>query len=228
MTVKFDYDFQSHSFESPGYLTCIVPDCVRHELEKIIEDVKKNSQNYKDSRKSLAGHLEKEYKLPITSHIKYLVETLSIEYDKIYNGGKPYQPILRQYHSDVEGKAINYNYELKSIWINFSKKYDFNPVHSHSGAFSFVIWVDIPYDLDEEFSRYSPNGNETTLFGFYYCDSLGNMSKKLLDIDKSWEWKMAFFPASLSHSVNPFYTSDEYRISIAGNVFCVVETNEIS
>jgi hypothetical protein len=31
---------------------------------------------------------------------------------------------------------------------------------------------------------------------------------------------MAFFPASLYHSVNPFYTSDEYRISIAGNVYC--------
>ena len=30
---------------------------------------------------------------------------------------------------------------------------------------------------------------------------------------------MAFFPAKLNHTVNPFYTSDEYRISISGNVF---------
>jgi hypothetical protein len=40
----------------------------------------------------------------------------------------------------------------------------------------------------------------------------------VVPVDKTFEGKMLFFPATLSHSVNPFYTSDDYRISIAGNI----------
>ena len=73
--------------------------------------------------------------------------------------------------------------------------------------------------MEEEQKRYKTNGNETALFAFRYVSPLGGIDTKSLPIDKSWEWKMAFFPAKLNHTVNPFYTSDEYRISISGNVF---------
>jgi len=29
---------------------------------------------------------------------------------------------------------------------------------------------------------------------------------------------MVFFPSGLSHSVNPFMTSDDFRISVSGNI----------
>jgi hypothetical protein len=29
---------------------------------------------------------------------------------------------------------------------------------------------------------------------------------------------MMLFPSKLKHGVNPFYTSDDYRISISGNI----------
>jgi hypothetical protein len=38
------------------------------------------------------------------------------------------------------------------------------------------------------------------------------------DVDNTWEGKMALFPADLNHIVYPFYTSEDYRISISGNV----------
>ena len=220
MTVQFEYNYNSHVFKTPGYLTCKVPDVVREELQEIIDDIKKNREKYKDLRYSLAGHLDQEYQLPITPNIKYLAETLSIEYDNLFNGGLPYSHVRNQYREKNEDEDFRFKYELDSLWINFSKKYDFNPSHIHSGSYSFVIWVEIPYDLEKELSRYSPNGVETSLFSFTYIDTLGTISRLKLKIDKSWEWKMAFFPASLHHSVNPFYTSDEYRISIAGNVHC--------
>jgi hypothetical protein len=37
-------------------------------------------------------------------------------------------------------------------------------------------------------------------------------------VDKEWEGKIALFPAKLNHLVYPFYTSDEPRISISGNI----------
>ena len=37
-------------------------------------------------------------------------------------------------------------------------------------------------------------------------------------IDKSWEGVMILFPADTAHQVYPFYTSDDYRISISGNL----------
>ena len=36
------------------------------------------------------------------------------------------------------------------------------------------------------------------------------------------------FPSLLSHNVNPFYTSDEYRISIAGNLVFAAPKNTYS
>ena len=64
---------------------------------------------------------------------------------------------------------FNPNYlDLRELWVNYQKKYDFNPLHIHSGIFSFVIWVQIPYDLKKEQERYAANENETAAFMFQY------------------------------------------------------------
>ena len=60
----------------------------------------------------------------------------------------------------------NAEFVLKKLWVNYQKKYDFNPIHIHSGVFSFVIWVQIPYDLTEERKRYNLKGDETAAFTF--------------------------------------------------------------
>ena len=49
--------------------------------------------------------------------------------------------------------------------------------------------------------------------------SRGNAEMVDLPVDKSWEGKFAIFPSELQHGVNPFYTSDEYRITISNNYF---------
>lgn len=213
----FEYNFTSHTFKNPGYFLCDVPDCVKNEILDIMNSIENNEGDFKDTRKLLAGHLEKEYELPIHPNIKYLAESMSIEYDNIFFGGKSQQ--TRKYFEDL--KKINY--ELKSLWINYSKKYDFNPIHTHSGSYSFVIWINIPFDLENEMKIYSPNSNKTSLFSFVYTDTLGRISDSSLYIDKTWEWKMAFFPSNLNHTVYPFYTSDNYRISVAGNVYGIPE-----
>jgi inosine/xanthosine triphosphate pyrophosphatase family protein len=39
-----------------------------------------------------------------------------------------------------------------------------------------------------------------------------------IENDKTFEGKIAFFPSKLSHCVYPFYSSDDVRISISGNI----------
>ena len=39
-----------------------------------------------------------------------------------------------------------------------------------------------------------------------------------IPVDKSFEGKMIMFPASQYHAVYPFYTSDEERITVSGNL----------
>jgi len=46
---------------------------------------------------------------------------------------------------------------------------------------------------------------------------LGNIRSHDLPVDKSYEKKLLLFPATMRHSVYPFYTSDDYRISVSGN-----------
>jgi len=110
---------------------------------------------------------------------------------------------------------------LVDIWVNYQKKYEFNPIHFHSGTYSFVIWVKIPYDFDSE-SRSkmcrTSNSKCPGAFTFYYTDGLGQIENFMFRLNPSFEKQIIVFPSMLRHQVYPFYSSDEYRISIAGNL----------
>lgn len=99
-------------------------------------------------------------------------------------------------------------------WFNVQEKYEFIPNHTHDGIASFVIWVNIPYDLKQELSV----GEHASTFSFTYSSTLGGIKNKIIPVDKSYEGKIIMFPASLQHCVYPFYTSDDCRISISGNI----------
>jgi hypothetical protein len=113
------------------------------------------------------------------------------------------------------------NYVLDVPWINFQRKHEFNPLHAHTGAFSFVLWVKIPYTIEEEkqFTNYVPSDrNYAGTFSFYFTNILGLISPWTIPADKTYEGTMILFPAALNHMVYPFYSSDDYRISISGNL----------
>ena len=114
---------------------------------------------------------------------------------------------------------------LSHAWVNFQKKYEYNPVHDHGGCFSFVLWLNIPYTREDEdavsFTRklhkdaLTSNGK----FEFFYNDTLGGIYSHKLPIDPSYEGMILLFPSTMKHCVYPFYTSDDYRISVSGNFY---------
>lgn len=105
---------------------------------------------------------------------------------------------------------------LQDTWVNFQKKYEYNPVHAHSGVFSFVLWLNIPYDRAEE-SKHPGSKGTNGNFIFYLTDQAGKIQDYPIQLDKSYEGVCVMFPADTRHCVYPFYTSDEYRISVSGN-----------
>ena len=62
-----------------------------------------------------------------------------------------------------------------------------------------------------------------SLFAFNWTNAKGTLRTTPLYVDKSWEWNIILFDAFLPHSVFPFYTTDDVRISIAGDVYATIK-----
>lgn len=184
-------------------------------LPKDIFTKLKNVINYEENSKiidsyNLAGNIKNEYLIiRIDSEIIQYFEKCAYEFLSETD-----QTILLD--NDVKIRT--------NLWVNKQKKYEFNPIHKHTGIMSFVCWIQIPYDLQEELNLDNCKNSNTprnSLFEFLHFDHVGKIQTTPLKVDKSWEGKCIFFDSQLYHQVYPFYTSDDYRISISGNfVLC--------
>jgi hypothetical protein len=202
-------------------------------VEKINEDVEymlKNKSHLEKYNHYLAGNLSEEYKINNSFSSYSLIEDFAIKISENYFQvieDENLNPIKKWDHPpDFFDQEVSY--EIESLWINFQKKYEFNPIHTHSGDYSFVIWIRIPYDLLDEINLdNSKNANQpcNSLFEFHFISASGDISSLPLKVDKNWEGTMIMFPSWLNHSVYPFYTTDDYRISISGNIY-VKEINK--
>jgi hypothetical protein len=115
----------------------------------------------------------------------------------------------------------NCAYTLDSFWVNFQNKYEFNPTHSHTGVFSFVVWIEIPSSYKKEkelkFAKESNSPCPNT-FEFIYTNILGTVSSERYHLEPEDKGTILLFPAKLLHQVYPFYLSNKKRISISGNI----------
>ena len=115
---------------------------------------------------------------------------------------------------------------VNPLWINFQQKHEFNPPHGHEGIYSFVIWMKIPYDLEQEMDVFPARSKMTSMFGFITTDILGKSHVNPIPVNKDYEGVICLFPSTLLHYVNPFFTSDDNRISISGNILFKVDRTE--
>ena len=116
---------------------------------------------------------------------------------------------------------IKHPYCLGKWWVNYQKQNEFNPVHNHSGIYSFVIWMKIPYDSrkqnQKDIARHS-NTPSISDFQFTYSNMMGKSCIETYRLSPHYEGTMLFFPSQLPHQVYPFYDCDEERISVSGNI----------
>lgn len=192
-----------------GYILDDVPE---HLLSLIVEKGEAAREEAVSMAGSLVGQIKEEWMIPfddgLIEFVDYLSE-LAVHYED-NTGVEPAEEGFRKV------------FPHQSFWINFQRKTEFQPAHSHSGKFSFVIWVKVPYKIENEFALpISKNAKErsTGCFYFLYPEPFSNtISLHGIEADERFEGKIVLFPSSLLHAVYPFYTSDEYRVSIAGNI----------
>ena len=115
--------------------------------------------------KTLVGHIHNSYRLEDIDNI-FWKNTLSPLCDKY---GDTYDNLGR--HIPVEGK---HPYYLNNWWVNYQKQHEFNPLHNHSGVYSFVIWLKIPTDSKVQNDLHigqNRNGNVVSDFEFAFMFS---------------------------------------------------------
>jgi hypothetical protein len=205
-------------FSDPALFVGKVPQPV---LDKIWEEVnsikESNFTSHQNVGDFLAGQIEKEFALQESFTV--IEEMLQVPVNAMEQG--------IQYSS----RMMNVNNRkrplaLGTAWVNFQKKHEWNPPHKHDGVYSFVIWLDIPFTVEEEQTVNPGRGANTQHnggFSFIKNDPIQGVSCVTMPVDKKWNGVIAMFPASMVHMVAPFYSSDDYRISISGNVFYKVD-----
>lgn len=206
-----------YMFNNLGYLLTKVPDNLLKILQDEVEKIKKDFTKAPTYNKYLAGNIQYEF----------LIDNIP-EFERyILNVAEAYESKFKYIHT------INILTEDLLLcadhpWVNFMRKHEFNPPHLHHGIYSYVIWLEVPYDIEDEkqtASSIDSNANSPGHFGFITNNVLGEINVEYLPVDKSWNGVLCLFPSKMFHFVNPFSTSDEYRITIAGNI--LINTKDV-
>jgi len=203
--------FRTEQLPNNGFISVCFSDEELEPIRKEIEKIQKSGfTDAIDHRSFLAGNIKKEFELvDSVEHIEKIMKPICLEHDKSFN-----------YTETVITTFKKKSIFLSSVWANFQEKYEFNPIHSHSGVYSFVIWLDIPFDNLKEISNehsIRTNSPVSGNFEFVYTDILGKIKTFRIAADTHSRNVGLLFPSELRHCVYPFYTSDQHRISIAGN-----------
>ena len=166
-------------------------------------------------KSELAGNISSSIRLDGGSPlIEDFMQNIIPKYiqQSINSFGSPYRLEMK------EGQIWN----LESLWVNFQKKHEFNPMHDHGGVYSFVIWMQIPTSYEEQrklpiCAESNADGNISN-FAFTFTNTLGRICQFVYNMEKDAEGYMVIFPSELKHEVFPFYENDGERISISGNI----------
>lgn len=185
-------------------------------ISKEVEKIRKDFEKADKANKDLVGQLEQSYELVDSRSI---IERNALRLAEYHNQQ------TQHWHKTLavidRNERTQCDIVLDSCWINFQKKYEFQPIHDHTGVYSFILFYEIPFVMKDEFEA-SP-GKEARdkfngLLNFHYVSYLGKIATMTIPADVNWKKRMLLFPAELKHSVYPFFSTDNYRITISGNL----------
>jgi len=160
----------------------------------------------------LAGIIKEEYEYKdIPHYLPEVAQCLGV-YDAAYERWKN-----QKYKQKPE-------YVLTSLWVNYMKRYEYNPPHDHSDNLSFVIFLKVPEEIKKEQENYIGQSGGPGSLMFTYGD--GDRDAITYQAVQPKERDIFIFPAWLKHYVVPFY-SDVTRISVAGNVASSIKLNQL-
>ncbi len=198
--------------------TELAPDTVEY-LWKIIRKGEEAQDEYKHR---LAGNVSQSF--GILDEDDYFQDTVMLPQVNIFRNQNGGSDPIRNFVQLEDFTPLR----LTEFWVNYQYPGEFNPYHFHGGAYSFAIWMKIPYDWETQkelpqFQGTKIQDRKVGCFEFEYVDMLGGIRNFAYRLSPQFEGQMVFFPASLRHSVYPFFQlpgqKKEARVSIAGNLW---------
>ena len=184
----------------PFVMKTKLPDYI---INRLLEDGKKELKSY---NKSLAGHLK--------SQLLYNSETTGW----FYNETSPIWQCYRDQHCEFHGlDKIQVELDAHDLWVNFMKPGDFNPLHTHGGDYSFVVFVDIPKELKKEQEAFEGTSSVPGALQFEYGVSQRPKWSTTGHAVIPETGQMFMFPALMQHWVVPYKTNCT-RVTVSGNL----------
>ena len=183
-------------------------------IDFVWKKIEEAQDNYDSMKKKLVGNISESLKLKDTDN--YFFKNVLKEVGEKYISNFSMQCEKNPFNDGV----VNDLY-LQNFWVNFSKQHEFNPIHDHNGVLSFVLWMKIPTTWQSQ--KEVPLISESSLpcasnFQFFHTNILGINQGTTIFMDPIMEGCIFLFPSTLQHQVYPFYNSDEYRVSVSGNL----------
>jgi len=203
-----------YRFPNNGAMFARLPTDLFTQLRAVAADARDGLVQLEPWNHNLVGHIRREYAIPdAIPMLEDYVLSIADAHDQTF-----------AYLRNLGMLSSHRNLRLRPLWINLQAKHEYNPPHSHSGVYSFVIWLHIPYDLDAELERFpGTRSDEAAMFNLMTTNIFGRIECHHVPVDRSYEGVICLFPSQMMHYVNPFYTSDDLRISISGNLVFDVE-----
>jgi len=189
-----------HMNWGPYVMKTKVPDYI---IKKLKSEGKKAKTSYNHS---LAGHLNNQFLYPPKIQQWFYKEI---------------QPILNAYrdghckYHGIENLEVELGFD--DLWVNYMKPGDFNPLHTHGGSFSFVLFLDVPKQLTKEQEEFEGTSAKPGSLMFEYTQQAKPRWATTGIIVKPQTGDFFMFPALMQHWVCPF-KSKVTRISVSGNM----------
>ena len=156
--------------------------------------------------KSLAGHLDNQFLYPENVQQWF------------YNEIHPIIQAYRNGHCKFHGiEELNVELRADDLWVNYMQPGDFNPVHTHGGDYSFVLFLEVPKQLKKEQEKFEGTSVKPGALMFEYTQQAKPRWATTGSTIKPETGDMFIFPALLQHWVCPF-KSKVTRISVSGNL----------
>ena len=213
-------NYNIHEFSNNlGYIDEKMPDDV---FKIVLDEIDIAAGQKVPHNTKLVGNIEEQYLMGFKNQVNmYKLETYLRGLAGIYEKKFNYMSCMGNQTMSLD-QGMSFDLRLRNCWVNFMKKYEFNPIHNHSGLYSFVIFVKIPFKLDKEFASPRTQNEKQRFpgcFSFYCGNGLGEFVPHVIEADSTWEQVIMLFPSITQHCVYPFYTSDDYRITVSGNLY---------
>ena len=184
-------------------------------LEELLKRGKESRKSGKSAKEVLAGRIEDEF------FYEDLDDWLM---PSMHPYVETYMELVNQWagvdcfaHLTQNNASAEWNMDM--AWINFQKRYEYNPPHNHPCDLSFVAYLNVPDEIRQEQKKLGESGRTAKqapgVIYFDYGEQLPFSVKSMGRFPENGD--LFLFPGWLKHHVHAFKSNVE-RISASGNI----------